>query len=127
MNKSEKEFDALIQEALSKEEAKYFEEMAEQNIPQMVLGLFKGKNSWLNIVMIVVNLVVFGIGIYTFTEMLKTESTNLKLEWMFYTLMCFLMMVLFKLWSWNQMDRNALIREIKRLEYQVSLLSKKKE
>lgn len=127
MNKSEKEFDALIQEALSKEEAKYFDEMAEQNIPQMVLGLFKGKNSWLNIVMIVVNLVVFGIGIYTFTEMLKTESTNLKLEWMFYTLMCFLMMVLFKLWSWNQMDRNALIREIKRLEYQVSLLSKKKE
>lgn len=126
MNKSEKEFDALIQEALSKEEAKYFDEMAEQNIPQMVLGLFKGKNSWLNIVMIVVNLVVFGIGIYTFTEMLKTESTNLKLEWMFYTLMCFLMMVLFKLWSWNQMDRNALIREIKRLEYQVSLLSKKK-
>lgn len=127
MNKSEKEFDALIQEALSKEEAKYFEEMAEQNIPQMVLGLFKGKNSWLNIVMIVVNLVVFGIGIYTFTEMLKTESTNLKLEWMFYTLMCFLMMVLFKLWSWNQMDRNALIREIKRLEYQVSLLSKRRE
>lgn len=126
MNKSEKEFDALIQEALSKEEAKYFDEMAEQNIPQMVLGLFKGKNSWLNIVMIVVNLVVFGIGIYTFTEMLKAESTNLKLEWMFYTLMCFLMMVLFKLWSWNQMDRNALIREIKRLEYQVSLLSKKK-
>lgn len=126
MNKSEKEFDALIQEALSKEEAKYFDEMAEQNIPEMVLGLFKGKNSWLNIVMIVVNLVVFGIGIYTFTEMLKTESTNLKLEWMFYTLMCFLMMVLFKLWSWNQMDRNALIREIKRLEYQVSLLSKKK-
>ncbi|NVJ46612.1 MAG: hypothetical protein HWE21_10350 [Cytophagia bacterium] len=126
MNKSEKEFDVLIQEALSKEEAKYFDEMAEQNVPQMVLGLFKGKNSWLNIVMIVVNLGVFGIGIYTFTEMLKTESTNLKLEWMFYTLMCFLMMVLFKLWSWNQMDRNALMREIKRLEYQVSLLSKKK-
>lgn len=126
MNKSEKEFDVLIQEALSKEEAKYFDEMAEQNVPQMVLGLFKGKNSWLNIVMIVVNLGVFGIGIYTFTEMLKTESTNLKLEWMFYTLMCFLMMVLFKLWSWNQMDRNALMREIKRLEYQVSLLNKKK-
>ena len=127
MNKSEKEFDALIQEALTKEEAKYFEEMAEQNVPQMILGLFKGKNSWLNFVITIVNLVVLGIGIYAFIEMLNAVDTNDKLEWMFYTLICFLMMMLFKLWSWNQLDKNALMREIKRLEYQVSLLSKNKE
>ena len=127
MNKSEKEFDALIQEALTKEEAKYFEELAEQNVPQMILGLFKGKNSWLNIVITIVNLVVLGIGIYAFIEMMNAEDTNDKLEWMFYTLICFLMMMLFKLWSWNQLDKNALMREIKRLEYQVSLLSKSKD
>ena len=127
MNKSEKEFDALIQEALTKEEAKYFEEMAEQNVPQMILGLFKGKNSWLNIVIVIVNLVVLAISIYTLIEMLNATEINDKIEWMFYTLICFLMMLLFKLWSWNQLDKNALMREIKRLEYQVSLLSKSKD
>lgn len=125
MNNSEKEFDNLIQEALTKEEAKYFSKLAEQNVPQMVLGLYKGKNSWLNIVITLVNLVVFGLGIYTFIEMLATEETNLKIEWMFYTIICFLLMVMFKIWSWNQMDKNALVREIKRLEYQVSLLGKR--
>ncbi|WP_339609081.1 DUF6768 family protein [uncultured Roseivirga sp.] len=35
--------------------------------------------------------------------------------------------ILFKIWSWNQMDKNSLLREIKRLEFQVSLLGKKKQ
>lgn len=127
MNNSEKEFDHLIQEALSKEEAKYFNKLGEQNVPQMVLGLYKGKNSWLNIVITIINLVVLGLGIYTFLEMLAAEETNLKIEWMFYTITCFLLMMMFKIWSWNQMDKNAQMREIKRLEYQVSLLSKSKD
>lgn len=127
MNNSEKEFDHLIQEALSKEEAKYFNKLGEQNVPQMVLGLYKGKNSWLNIVITIINLVVLGLGIYSFVEMLAAEETMLKIEWMFYTITCFLLMMMFKIWSWNQMDKNALMREIKRLEYQVSLLSKSKD
>lgn len=127
MNNSEKEFDHLIQEALSKEEAKYFNKLGEQNVPQMVLGLYKGKNSWLNIVITIINLVVLGLGIYSFVEMLAAEETMLKIEWMFYTITCFLLMMMFKIWSWNQMDKNAMMREIKRLEYQVSLLSKSKD
>lgn len=125
MNKSEKEFDDLIQEALSKEEAEYFSKLGEQNVPQMVLGLFKGKNSWLNILIAVINIVAFGVAVFTFIQMLNTTETNDKLEWMFYTLICFIMMVLLKIWSWNQLDKNALLREIKRLEYQVSLLGRK--
>lgn len=125
MNKSEKEFDELIQQALSKEEAQYFNEMGEQNLPQMLVGLYKGKNSWLNIVITVVHLVIFAVSVYTLIEMLGAEETNDKLEWMFYTLIGFIAMVLLKIWSWNQMDKNALLREIKRLEYQVSLLSKR--
>ncbi|WP_420387422.1 DUF6768 family protein [Roseivirga sp.] len=125
MNKSEKEFDELIQQALSKEEAQYFNEMGEQNLPQMLVGLYKGKNSWLNIVTTVVHLAIFAVSVYTLIEMLGAEETNDKLEWMFYTLIGFIAMVLLKIWSWNQMDKNALLREIKRLEYQVSLLSKR--
>lgn len=124
MNKSDKEIDKLIHKALTKEEAEYFDQMGEQNIPQMLRGLFTGKNGWMNVLMIVMSLVVFGVSVYTFMEMLEAEVMNDKLEWMFYTLIGFMSMVLLKLWGWNQLDKNATLREIKRLEYQVSLLQK---
>ncbi len=127
MNRSDKEMDQLIQQALSREELEYFEQLGEQNIPQQLLGLFRGKNSWMNIVMVIMNLVVFGIAIWTFTEMLKTEIVGEKLEWMFYTMTCILSMIMFKHWGWNQMDKNAVLREVKRLEYQISLLQADKK
>jgi len=125
MNKSDKEIDDLIHQALSKEEAAYFDEMGEQNIPNQVLSLFKGKNRWMNVLMVFMNLVVFAVAVYTFLNMLNAEVLDEKLDWMFYTLIAFMAMSLLKLWGWNQMDKNALMREIKRLEYQVSLLKGK--
>lgn len=125
MNNSDKEVDDLIHQALTKEEADYFDKMGEQNIPQQVFSLFKGKNKWMNVLMVGMNLIVFAVAVYTFINMLDAEVINDKLEWMFYTLISFMAMSLLKSWGWNQMDKNALIREIKRLEYQVSLLKGK--
>ena len=124
MNNSDKEVDDLIHQALSKEEAAYFDEMGEQNIPQQLFSLFKGKNRWMNVLMVIMNLIVFAVAVYTFINMLETDAINDKLEWMFYSLIGFMAMVLLKLWGWNQMDKNVLMREIKRLEYQISLLKK---
>lgn len=127
MNKSDKEIDELIHEALTKEEAAYFDQMGEQNIPQQLFGLLKGKNSWMNWVMIVMHLVMLATAIWTFTNMLGTEVMAEKIEWMFYTIVCFLVMMMFKLWGWNQMDKNVVLREVKRLEYQISLLKQQQK
>ncbi len=125
MNKTDKEIDALIHEALNKEEAEYFDKLGEQNVPQMLSGLFTGKNSWLNIYVIVFQLLIFGATIWTFTEFLAAEEMIPKMEWMFYSLVGWVAMAMLKQFSWNQMDKNQLKREIKRLEYQVSLLGKR--
>lgn len=127
MKKSDKEIDELIHQALSKEEADYFDHLGEQNIPEQLFGLLKGKNSWMNWVMIVMHFIVLAVAVWTFTEMLETDVVGEKLEWMLYTLFCLLAMVMFKLWGWNQMDKNAIMREVKRLEYQVSLLKQEKD
>ncbi|MFY0593138.1 DUF6768 family protein [Roseivirga sp.] len=127
MSKSDKEIDQMIHEALSKEEAEYFDKMGEQNIPQQLFSLFKGKNWWMNVLMVIMNVVVLAIAVYTFIHMLDAEVIDEKLEWMFYTLISFMAMMLFKLWGWNQMDKNVLMREIKRLEYQVSLMKKENQ
>lgn len=126
MNNSDKEIDNLIHQALSKEEADYFDHMGEQSIPQQVFSIFRGRNWMMNVLMVIMTLLVFALCIYAFLEMLDTEVINDKLEWMFYSLIGFMAMVLLKLYGWNQMDKNTLMREIKRLEYQVSLLKKDK-
>ena len=126
MNNSEKEIDELIHQALSKEEAEYFDQLGEQNIPQMLIGFFTGKLAWMNVLISIITLAVFGLTIYTMIEMFAAEVINDKLEWMTFSILGFVMMALLKTWGWNQMDKNALMREIKRLEYQVSLLSEKK-
>ena len=82
MNKSDKEVDELIHQALSKEEAAYFDKMGEQNIPQQVFSLFQGKNKWMNVLMVFMNLAVFAVAVYTFLNMLNAEELDEKLDWM---------------------------------------------
>ena len=125
MNKTDKEIDALIHEALNKEEAEYFDKLGEQNVPQMLGGLFRGKNSWLNYYVLFFQLGIFGVSIWTLTEFLAAEEVMARMEWMFYTLVGWISLAMLKQWSWNQMDKNDLKREIKRLEYQISLLRPK--
>jgi hypothetical protein len=69
---------------------------------------------------------ILGVMIFTIIEMLKAEDLGDKMEWMFYSLLGFITIVLMKIWSWNQLDKNAILREMKRLEYQVALLQSEK-
>lgn len=126
MKKSENEIDDLIHQALNKEEAAYYDQLGEQNLPQMLFGLFKGRNGWLNVVMVIMTFAILGVMIFTIIEMLKAEDLGDKMEWMFYSLLGFITIVLMKIWSWNQLDKNAILREMKRLEYQVALLQSEK-
>jgi len=43
MKNHKEDIDNLIKETLTEEEAKFYDELEEQNILQMILGLFKGK------------------------------------------------------------------------------------
>jgi uncharacterized membrane protein (DUF485 family) len=117
------DIDQLIKDTLSKEEAKFYDELEEQNLFQMVLGLFKGKNSWIMILMNVVTLVFFVFFIYCMVQFLNTEITNELITWGLGGFVCLMVVSLLKLFAWMQMDKNALLREIKRLEIQVSSLS----
>lgn len=121
-NKME-DIDKLIKETLSEEEAKFYDELEEQNLFQMLEGLFRGKNSWLVLIMNVMNALVFGLLIYCIIQTTHVEKTNDLILWVGGVLLCFLTMSMLKIYMWMQMHRNAVIREIKRLELQVSSLS----
>jgi len=125
MKTNMEEIDKLIKETLTQEEAKFYDELDEQNVLQMVGGLFTGKNRWIIILMNVVTLVFFALFIYCTVQFFDTEITNELIKWGIGGFVCLLTVSMLKVFAWMQMDKNALMREIKRLELQVSSLSMK--
>ena len=117
--------DKLIKETLSKEESKFYDSLDEQNLFGMITGLYKGKNAWLTVLMHIINIIVFGFAIYCLMKTFDEENTNDLILWIAGFFFCFIMMCMLKLLSWMNIHRNALIREIKRLELQISFLSDK--
>ncbi|NVK51562.1 MAG: hypothetical protein HWD85_01415 [Flavobacteriaceae bacterium] len=125
MKNNLEEIDQLIKETLTKEEAKFYEELEEQNVLQMLTGLFQGKNKWIMYMMNFMTLVFFGLFVYCTVNFFKVETTNELIKWGVGGLVFLIGVSMLKVFAWMQMDKNALLREIKRLEIQVSSLSSK--
>lgn len=115
--------DELIKETLTQEEAKFYDELGTQGIWGMFGEIFKGKLGWLAIIMNIVNLFVFGLLIYCLIQFFNVTETNDLIKWGMGIVICIMFNSMIKLYAWLQMDKNAIIREIKRLELQVSSLS----
>lgn len=125
MKTKTEDIDQLIKETLTQEEAKFYDSLEEQNLLQMISGLFLGKNSWIVIMMSIVQVVFFGFFIYCAIKFFKVEETNELIKWGVFGTISLIGSSMLKLFSWMQMDKKAIIREIKRLELQVSSLSSK--
>ena len=123
MKKYNEDIDKLIKETLTQEEAKFYDELEEQNVLQMVFGLFQGKNKWIMYLMNFMTLVLFGLFIYCLVQFFKVEATKDLLKWGLGSVIFLLGISMLKIFAWMQMDKNALLRELKRLELQVSSLS----
>ncbi|WP_034044821.1 DUF6768 family protein [Wocania ichthyoenteri] len=122
MKNNMEDIDKLIKETLTQEEAKFYDDLDEQNALQMVGGLFKGKNKWLLVMMNIMTLVFFGLFIYCLIQFFNVEETKDLLKWGLGSLVFLLGVSMLKVFAWMQMDKNAILREMKRLELQVSSL-----
>ena len=117
------DIDKLIKETLTEEEAKFYDKLDEQNVLQMVGGLFQGKNKWIMYLMNIMTFIFFFLFVYCVVQFFNTDITNEMIKWGFGSITFLLGVSMLKVFAWMQMDKNALIREIKRLELQISSLS----
>jgi hypothetical protein len=125
MKNEYQEVDKLITEALNEEEARYYKELEEQSLPDQLFSLYRGKIGWLTLIMSIVMVPVFGLTVYAGYHFFTGTDTTEMLKWGAIMFLGMMVVSFLKLFSWNQMDKNSIIRELKRLEYQVSILSKK--
>ncbi len=125
MKNEMEEIDLLIKETLNQEEAKFYDALDEQGIFEMLFGLFKGKNAWINILLNFMIVFFFGLLIYSVIQFFNAQSIEQLVRWGFGSISLLLCISMLKLYAWMQMDKNAILREMKRLELQVMSLSGK--
>ena len=123
-NKME-EIDQLIKDTLSKEEAAFYDSLEEQNLFDMIFGLFKGKNAWFLIIANIMIFIFLGLFVYSCIQFFNVESAEELMKWGFGCFVFLLGLSMLKIYAWMQMDKNAILREMKRLELQVMSLSGK--
>ena len=124
MSKKE-EIDQIIKESLTQEEVKFYDELEEQNLLNQLGDLFKTKMGWLMVIMNIVNLIMFALSIYCVIQFLNTDVTNELIKWAGAAFVCWASVAMIKLFVWNQMNKNALLRELKRLELQIAAMTNK--
>jgi len=125
MRNNNEEIDELIKDSLTQEEAKFYDDLEEQNLIGQLGDLFKTKMSWLVVVMHVVNVVMLGLSVYCLVQFFNTSDTNELMKWGGGFFICWSFMAMIKLFIWMQLDKNTLLREMKRLELQIAVLARK--
>ncbi|MBU2887970.1 hypothetical protein KO507_19550 [Gilvimarinus agarilyticus] len=116
MKDQNKEIDDMIKKALSKEETAYYDNLHEQSLPEMLSGLYIGKLRWLNILFMVVTFLFTTLMFYSIYQFVNTDDIREMIRWGAAMFGSGIMASMIKVWNWNQLDKNALMREIKRLE-----------
>ena len=126
MKEERENIDELIKQALSEEESEILERLDEQSIFEQVMSNFQGKMKWVAMYSAFMMLVLFGLSVYCFIEFLQAEEIRQMLLWGAGMGMGMMAVGMLKTWHWMQMDKNTLLREIKRLELHIAALHKNK-
>jgi hypothetical protein len=117
------DIDELIKQALCEDDARWFNELEEQSMREMVVESFRGKMRWL------VVLVYFWIGTFALLalisgiQLLRTEDPRIMLLMAVGFLFCCVSVAMLKVWYWIELSKKATIREMKRIELQLARLS----
>jgi len=119
------EIDKLVEKSLNREEAAFYRDLDQQGVFKMWFDLYKGKmGPWAKMVtffQLLFSLLAFWLGFKFFS----IEGVEPIMRYGGGLLIAILFVQMLKLWHWMQMDKNAILREMKRLEYQVAVLMEK--
>lgn len=126
MKKTNEQIDKIIHEALSKEEAEFYDQLGEQSLLEMSLGVFQGKNKIIYILTTIMAFVWFVAFIFCVVRFIEAETTRDLITYAAAGFWCILSVTAIKLWHWMQMNTNRILREMKRLELQIAAVAENK-
>jgi hypothetical protein len=84
------------------------------------LGVFTGRRRWWNVYAAAVVVAFTVLGVVAAVRFFGVEATNDRLLWATTFLFSVLVIMSLKVWFWLQMMRNAVLREVKRVELRLA-------
>jgi len=125
MKNSNEEIDKIIHEALSQEEAKFYDELGEQSVLEQTLGVYQGKNKGLYIAALVASIIILGVFVYCGIEFFNADTPREMVIFGAVGFFCLIMIMSIKIYHWMQMQTNRVLREMKRIELQIAAMAEK--
>ena len=98
--------------------------MEEKSFVAQTASLFKGKMAWTTYVTYIGLFVMFGLGVWGIFQLLEAEMPREIAVYALIVNFAFLVVLMNKLWLWMQINKNAAVREILRLELRILELQK---
>jgi hypothetical protein len=118
------DLDQAIRESLSSEDTELFDRLgADQALHRQVLATFEGQLRWFNIGGWIAGFVLFGVASVSAWRFVEAQELDDMLRWGGASALAFAGLALIKVWFWLELQKNAIVREVKRLEVQVASLA----
>ena len=118
--------DAKIKRALEATDTDLADEFdGDQSMMEMVFDVFRGTQKWLTFLAIFWGLVFMAASVFGIIQLFKAQETREHILWGLGVVLCFITVSMMKIWFWMQMNRNSILREVKRVELQVARLAEK--
>jgi hypothetical protein len=116
-----KKYDELIDQALSLEDRQLLARHSEAGYIAQATGLFKGPWTWVMWLVYLTTTAAFIGVIWAFWRMLDTDNAIDAVQWGISSVLLFQFTVMGKNFMGTHLEHNRVLRELKRLELQISL------
>lgn len=122
---SHKDIDKTISDALRKElEGTILDPSREASMHEMVIDSFKGRMKWLVVINYIVVMAFFFASVYCVIQFFQTDDVRASISWLGISMFCLMAVMANKMWYFMLLNRNAVLREVKRLEIQIAQLAR---
>lgn len=118
--------DQAIRDALSKEDADFLARFDDQTTPVgEMLDTFRGRWALLNVFAAIITFALFAAFVFCVLQMFGAADVRDVVLWSVGAVVAMLGVAMLKMYFWMELNKNIVLREVKRLELQVARLAAK--
>ncbi len=115
--------DRAIRDALSKEDAEFLARFDDKGPIDEALGTFGGPWGAMNLFAAIITFGVFGVFVYCAWNVFTVTDVRETVIWTAGALWAAIAVAMLKMYFWMEMNKNVVLREVKRLELQIARLA----
>ncbi len=116
-------FDKLAKQALSEEEYNMLTQIEEQDLYSKLNRLINRKSNWIIVYIFIVTLIIFIAFIFFSINLFGSNDVKEMIIGLYLTGFSLIMILGIKMYVWMQLNQKALLRELKKIELELHILS----